>query len=192
MSLVKGSETRHILISGGTGRGKTTCFHTLLLQIRKKGQRAIIVDTSGEFVSKYYREGKDILLNPFDKRGVQWHPWCECHDSFDYKSMAQSFNPSSHNEDENFWRKAAQEVFSSILEMKTVERSTSEVVKLLLYLPLNQLYKALQNTKASSFLDTSSERTSNTLMSFPFSHKAECSLEEEAFATAAEAIWLDC
>jgi type IV conjugative transfer system coupling protein TraD len=163
MPLVKGSETRHILISGGTGSGKTNCFHTLLPQIRRKGQRAIIVDTSGEFVSKYFREGKDFLLNPFDKRGVQWQPWCECQDSFDYKTLAQSFIPSSHNEEENFWRKSAQEVFSSILEMKSVERKISEVIKLLLYLPLPQLYKALQNTKAASFLDTTSERTSGSI-----------------------------
>lgn len=163
MPLVKASETRHILISGGTGSGKTNCFHTLLPQIRKKGQRAIIVDTSGEFVSKYYREGKDILLNPFDKRGVPWHPWCECHESYDYKTLAQSFIPPSHREDENFWRKSAQEVFSSLLEIKSAEKRISEVVNLLLYVPLLQLSKALQNTKAASFLDTNSEKTAGSI-----------------------------
>ncbi len=163
MPLLKDSETRHILISGGTGSGKTNCFHTILPQIRKNGQRAVIVDTSGEFVSKYFREGKDILLNPFDRRGMPWHPWCECREPYDYKTLAQSFIPSSHSEDENFWRKAAQEVFSSTLEMKAVERKISEVVKLLLYLPLQQLYKNLQNTKAASFLDTNSERTAGSI-----------------------------
>ncbi len=46
---------------------------------------------------------KDFLLNPFDKRGAQWHPWCECQEPYDYKTLAQSFIPSSHSEDENFW-----------------------------------------------------------------------------------------
>lgn len=163
MPLLKNSETRHILISGGTGSGKTNCFHSLLPQIRKQHQRAIIVDTTGEFVKKYFREGKDFLFNPFDKRGVQWHPWCECQDEYDYKTMAQSFIPSSHHEEDNFWRKAAQEVFCSILQIKAVEQRSTEVVKLLLYDSLQTLSKALQDTKAASFLDPNSEKTSGSI-----------------------------
>ena len=163
LPLVKGSESRHILVTGGTGSGKTNCFHNLLPQIRKKKQRALIVDTSGEFVAKYFREGQDILLNPFDERGVSWHPWCECRDPFDYKSLAQSFIPNINSEEENFWRKAAQEVFSAVLEMKSAEQKISEAVHLLLYLPLEQLSQTLRYTKAASFLDTNSERTAGSV-----------------------------
>ena len=163
LPLIKGTETRHILISGGTGSGKTNCFHRILPQIRRENHKAIIVDSTGEFVSRYYREGKDILMNPFDKRGVKWHPWCECRDSFDYKSLAQSFIPSSYREDENFWRKAAQEVFYAILQVKKEERRTSSLTKLMFYTPLSVLHDALRETKAAPFLDPSSEKTAGSI-----------------------------
>ena len=121
------------------------------------------MDTTGEFVSKYYREGKDIILNPFDKRGSPWHPWAECRDSYDYDAMAQSFIPSSYNDSENFWRVTAQEVFCSILNMKSSEKKITEVSKLILYDPIQNLYVALKGSKASPFLDPSSERTSGSI-----------------------------
>jgi hypothetical protein len=107
LPLVKGTETQHILVSGGTGSGKTNCFNHILPQIRNCLQRAIIVDTTGSFVERYYREGKDILLNPFDSKGVSWHPWIECIDKFDYEALAENFIPQSHNQSDNYWRIAS-------------------------------------------------------------------------------------
>jgi len=121
------------------------------------------VDSTGEFVAKYFRSGKDILLNPFDQRAAPWHPWVECREPYDYKSLAQSFIPSSNGDDENFWRKAAQEVFSSVLQLQSVEQKMSAVVNHLLYEPLYALSKVLQNTKAASFIDLSSEKTSGSI-----------------------------
>lgn len=74
LNLTKGTETQHILITGGTGSGKTNCLHHLLSQIRLKKQKAIIVDTSGVFLDRYFRNGTDFLLNPFDERSVNWSP----------------------------------------------------------------------------------------------------------------------
>ncbi len=163
LPLVKGTESQHILISGSTGSGKSNAYHHLLPQMRKSGQRAVIVDTTGEFVAKYFREGKDVLLNPFDQRSAKWHPWCECHDSYDFKSLAQSFIPTSYNEEDNFWRKAAQEVFCSLLTTKAAEAKPSQLVKSLLYDPLPLLSDTLKNTKAAAFLDTTSEKTAGSI-----------------------------
>lgn len=173
LPLIKGTETRHILVSGGTGSGKTNCFHRILPEIRKQKQRAVVVDSTGEFVAKYYREGKDVLLNPFDQRSPQWHPWCECHDSFDFKALVQSFIPSTFQEDESFWRKAAQEVFNALLQIKAQEKRISSLTRLLFHSPLHILYDALKETKAGPFLDPSSEKTAGSVRAVAASY-LEC------------------
>ncbi len=165
LPLVKGSETRHILVSGGSGSGKTNCFHHILPQIRDQKQRAIIVDTTGTFVEKYYRPDKDILLNPFDQRSVSWHPWCECKEVYDYESLAQSFIPSAHNADDDFWRTSAQAIFSSALQIKAEEKKVSELLRLMLFESLPVLYHALEATEAAPFLDPASEKTAGSIRS---------------------------
>lgn len=160
LPLIKNAETRHILVTGGSGSGKTNSFHHLLPTIRSKGHKAIIIDTTGEYIAKYYRAGKDIIINPYDHRSVQWHPWCECSEPYDYKALAQSFIPLSTHEDDNFWRKAAQEVFCSALGVKNQEQKLSSLTQLLLYDPLPVLADYLQDTKAGAFLDPKSDKTS--------------------------------
>lgn len=73
--LVKDSETKHMLICGTTGSGKTNALRQLMKQIQKRGDRAIVVDTTGDFVGKFFREEKDILFNPYDARSERWHLW---------------------------------------------------------------------------------------------------------------------
>lgn len=161
--LLKDTETHHILVSGATGTGKTNAFHTLLPQIRNLQQRAIIVDLTGEYVEKYYRHGKDILLNPFDQRSVSWHPWCEGIDHVSLKSLAQSFIPSSFREEENFWRKGAQEVFFAALKETAFPAKTSTLTKLLLHDSLGTLAMVLKGTAATAYLDLSSEKTAGSV-----------------------------
>jgi len=173
LPLVKGTESQHIMISGGTGSGKTNCLHHVLPQIRKLHQKAVIVDTTGEFVSRYYNQDKDKLLNPFDQRHQEWHPWCECQDRFDFDAMAQSFIPQSICEKENYWRTAARSVLGSMLELQKHEKLISETSRLLLYEPLKTLCQSLQGTKAASHLDLSSEKTAGSIRSVMTSY-LEC------------------
>ncbi len=59
--LVKGSESQHMLITGGTGTEKSNCLHHILAQIRQQKQKVIIVDTTGSFLDRYYRADKDFM-----------------------------------------------------------------------------------------------------------------------------------
>lgn len=161
--LIKGTENQHILVSGGTGSGKTNCFNHLLPQIRHARQRAIIVDTTGAFVERYYRKGKDILLNPFDPNGSLWHPWAECIDKFDYDALAESFIPQSHSQNENYWRIASRSLFSALLQKLSNTQETSELSRWILFESLSKLCSFVQGTKAGAYLDMSSERTAGSI-----------------------------
>ena len=65
MPLVKDSETKHFLVTGSTGSGKTNLIHNILPQVEKKKQPAIIIDQTGEMIAKYYDPTRgDIIFNP--------------------------------------------------------------------------------------------------------------------------------
>jgi hypothetical protein len=69
----KHSETRRAIIAGATGSGKTNVMIELIDQVKAKNERAVIVDTVGTFVDKYFRkESGDVILNPLDSRSVPW------------------------------------------------------------------------------------------------------------------------
>ncbi len=163
--LVKGTETQHLLITGGTGSGKTNCLHHILHQIRKNKQKAIIVDTTGVFLDRYFLEEKDILLNPFDQRGKTWSPWAEGCTNSDYASLAEAFIPTSQSDNENYWRIASRTVFVSLLEIFSNTKKTSEIIRWLQYEKLASLCKLVEGTKAAAHMDFSSEKTASSIRS---------------------------
>jgi len=78
-------EAQHFLISGTTGAGKTQVINGMLRSIRKRGHRAVIADPAGGFYARFGQPG-DVLVNPFDKRSVQWSPFAEVRADYDCES----------------------------------------------------------------------------------------------------------
>ena len=165
LPLLKDSETRHFLITGGTGSGKTNCLFSLLDQIRRAKQKSIIIDTTGVFTSRYYRPGKDILLNPSDPRSALWHPWIECQDNYDYEAMAESFIPHSHSEHENYWRISSKTLLSSLLNRTALSKKNSDLARWALFEPLPKLCQFVQGTKAAAHMDMNSDKTAASIRS---------------------------
>lgn len=66
-------EPQHFLGVGAPGTGKTVVNEVFLDVIRGRGQRAIVYDSTGEFVSHFYRPDKDVILSPIDKRSEHEH-----------------------------------------------------------------------------------------------------------------------
>jgi type IV secretory pathway TraG/TraD family ATPase VirD4 len=60
---------------GATGTGKSAIIRQLLVQIRSRGDQAIIYDPGGTYLSLFYDPAAgDIVLNPLDARCPYWTP----------------------------------------------------------------------------------------------------------------------
>lgn len=164
LPLVKDSETKHILVTGSTGSGKTNCLHTLLPQIRARKQPAIVVDTEGEMIARYYRPGYDIILNPFDSRSFNWNLWDEIDSNRNLKRIASSFFPNasgdSYNHDKK-WDDWGRLMLIGTLEyVRSQDNPTIEELYNLIHKePIERLIEKLKSTSVGTLLGT--ETSSN-------------------------------
>lgn len=172
MPIVKDSEVRHFLITGSTGSGKTNLFHNILPQVDKKGQPAIVIDQTGEMISKYYNEARgDIIFNPFDDRGAIWDFWKDCESKEDLESFSEilfGFNRKSTGmSNDPFWEKSAETVFNaaatklksqgvfSVEELSRLTRKTTRTI----------LKSRLAGTEASIYLGDDNKTTAGSILS---------------------------
>ena len=130
LPIVKNTERQHILITGTTGSGKTNLLNELIPQIRKRGDKAIIVDVSGSFMQNFFNEKIDLLLNPFEENSQKWLPWADCREDFDFDSLASAMIGERSNFD-SFWDESAKKIISEILKKTKYEQNLNEMLKTL-------------------------------------------------------------
>ncbi len=147
-----GSECKHILATGSPGSGKSTAIKELLDQVRKSGKKAIVYDVSGEYISRYFRQGKDVILNPLDERSVKWTLWEEIRTETDYFSIGKSLFPPIGND--QFWSDAGATLFSATAKkLKDVSPTNKSLYAYLCEKKIEDLMKFLEDTSASKLLD---------------------------------------
>jgi len=163
--LIKNSETKHILVHGTTGTGKSQLIAKLLDCIRKRGDRVIIYDKSCLYTSRFYREGKDYLLNPFDSRCQNWSLWDEARTASDFANLTESLIPANNNEHDPFWVNAARTVFGSaaFTMQDEKDRSIKKLLDLLLIAKPEDLMQYLSETDAASLTSDKAEKTSASI-----------------------------
>lgn len=131
-----GDEQQHFLLCGAPGTGKSVEIKKMLRSIRMRGQRAVVYDPSGEFVSLYHRPNVDTILNPLDSRSAVWNPWLD-HEQFEYSSFAKSLIPDNKGSNADpFWSEAGRSVIEALLMQS---KSLDELVSTGLSAPLSAL-----------------------------------------------------
>src|SRR3990167_1419459 len=160
LPLIKHEETSHILITGTTGSVKTNTFHSLLPQIRQRGDRAIIIDLTGAYVSRYYDETQDLLLNPFDVRSLSWSPWADCHLDSHYDVLAESIIQPKKTLADPYWDTASRAVLKTALR-KFAYQKDYDIQKLTDFL-LTSSYKEFEdfykNTESATHAAKNNEK----------------------------------
>ncbi|EQA15459.1 type IV conjugative transfer system coupling protein TraD [Glaesserella parasuis] len=164
LHIVKNSEVQNFGLHGTVGTGKSTVINSLLWQAKEAGQRGVIYDKGNNFIPIFYREGKDVILNPMDERCPNWDLWAECQDKADFENFAQPLLPESKGGDP-FWVLSARMLFVSTAEAmrKDPDRSIRKLLDNLLSISLADLREYLANTDASSLVEGSIEKTAITI-----------------------------
>ena len=157
--LLKGAQFEHILITGTTGKGKSTLLKHLISQMREQGHRFVVFDRKGEFLEIFYRAGIDHILYPLDGRSEYWVPWNDILEPPHADSIAQSLIPSDDPSSEGrFWTDASRILLSnSFRELRT--RDMGDFIKEVVRVDFKRLANILQNTHAAAIISPDISKT---------------------------------
>lgn len=80
--------TRHMLVVGGVGSGKSTALKPLIAKVINANERALIFDPKGEFTKGF---GRPAILAPWDARSVAWDVAKDMRNIGDMRRLAAAF-----------------------------------------------------------------------------------------------------
>lgn len=130
VDIPRSAEPYHFFVVGSTGSGKSVAITSVLDHLEARGDIALVVDSGGEFSSRYYQEGRDHILNPFDARCAPWSPTAELAGPWDAEALAKSMIPDGVG-DSKEWNAYAQTLVTSVLRQLSDKNRLS--IKDLLY-----------------------------------------------------------
>jgi type IV secretory pathway TraG/TraD family ATPase VirD4 len=109
-------ENLHILIAGSTGTGKSTILTELIASSIQRGDKVIIIDPNGGFLSKFYTEG-DHILNPFDMRSEIWDTFFDIkNNSYDFEQIVYSMIPPQNSASGEEWNGYARTLLKGMMK----------------------------------------------------------------------------
>jgi type IV secretory pathway TraG/TraD family ATPase VirD4 len=159
VTIPRSLECEHCLITGATGAGKSMALRSLLRQIERRGELAIVVDPECEYLPEFYRPARgDLILNPIDERCPYWSPWLELSERYyqpDATMLATSLIPEPprgyESGSDHFFRQSSRTLFESLLQIAPSHEPSS--LPRLLEQSREQLKQTLAGTPAYSLID---------------------------------------
>ncbi len=158
---------RNILVTGGMGSGKTVAIFELCDQVAAAGKTMVVYDKLTDFARHYYRDGHDVIFNPFDARFPGWSVLNEIGHVGDCDWLAECLLPANENAGGagDYINSNARTVFSSILQRLLTEgkRGNDDLCRAVFETSPQELYELLKDTPAESVLAPENKGTNGAL-----------------------------
>lgn len=158
IALKREQESLHLMLAGSTGTGKTTAVVELMLGITQRGDRMIVADPDGFYLSRFFRPG-DTILNPFDQRSPGWSPFCEVRKPYDFDKIARSIVPDGDGPDAA-WHFYSQVLIAEVMRalISRGETTTVALTEALTVWPAARLATLVAGTAAAGLFDKDAAR----------------------------------
>ena len=108
VAISRDRETRHFLILGSVGGGKTQTMLHLIIQAISRDDGVLVLDTKGDMMAGLPAQPQPLLVAPHDRRSLVWDVAADCCVKQDARELAARFIPPSSDP---MWSHAAQEIF---------------------------------------------------------------------------------
>ena len=160
-------ETRHFAFLGTTGSGKTTALRQMLDGIERRGEAALVYDTSGEFIAHYYNPARgDIILNPFDARCAFWTPFDEISPPADADRIARQLVSETSSQDDDVWLETSRILVANMIRSLWAEdnRSLEALLEALQVKDKEQLKEWLGHTSSARTFANDADRATGSVL----------------------------
>ncbi|MGL4959843.1 MAG: type IV secretion system DNA-binding domain-containing protein [Inquilinus sp.] len=142
-------ETLHGLICASTGTGKSVALRQLLADIRRRGDRAIVVDAGYDMSESFRRQG-DKVLSPFDSEAVGWNLRNEIKAPHEWQTYAASLFPDQAGESGE-WARRARIFFANAAMRAGAQMTNSELFKMITQSDVAELQATLEAESSATF-----------------------------------------
>ena len=127
----KSRETRHLVIFGGTGTGKTVIIRPFMRAARERGDRMLVFDLKNDFTAEFPSramphngqqvEVEDVIFAPWDSRSMPWAVAKDVSTLSAAREFAARMIPEAQG-GSPFWSNAARQVLiASLVELQSTQ-----------------------------------------------------------------------
>ena len=141
------SKSLNSLVLGRTGAGKTQAIMEFLNSARNRPDiRVVVLDRGAEYLQSLYRQDRDQVFNPSDRRSIGW---MHRQERFTPLNIAQALITMPKQTTDEIWYKTARVLLVEIWRTTRSNRETSQVLRS----PLSVIRDRIAGTQAAQYFD---------------------------------------